>query len=182
MVKLEAYESLKERNPKRILNGEVYKGAKKTMTEYDVLLAQIRGMQKIKLSDREIKIPGFSRNISFLLKVVADFKKSEEELYRPPEYAGTDQITTQFLRPQHFNYSEWKRDVTLPSGDNTTTAEIIPNASGKFSVSDNPPSTAQNMRFVITDLIEYVSDSPVRDIKIEDEDGETRYTNTSAKI
>jgi len=181
MVKLEAYESLKERNPKRILNGEVYKGAKKTMTEYDVLLAQLRGMQTIKLSERKITIPGFSRNLSFLLKVVADFKKAEEELYRPPEYAGTDQITTQFLRPQHFNYSEWKRDVTLPSGDNTTTAEIIPNASGKFSVSGNPPSTAQNMRFVITDLIEYVSDSPVRDIKIEDEDGETRYTNTSVK-
>jgi len=180
-VKLEAYESLKERNPKRILDGKVYRGAKKTMTEYDVLLAQLKGMQKIKLSDREIKIPGFSRNISFLLKVVADFKKAEEELYRPPEYAGTDQITTQFLRPQHFNYSEWKRDVSLPSGDNTTTAEIIPNASGKFKVSSDPPSTGQNMRFVITDLIEYVSDSPVRDIKIKDEDGETRYTNTSVK-
>jgi len=59
MVKLEAYESLKERNPKRILNGEVYKGAKKTMTEYDVLLAQLRGMQTIKLSDRKSLFPAF---------------------------------------------------------------------------------------------------------------------------
>lgn len=180
-MKLETYEDLKEVKPQNILTHEVFKGAKRTMKEYDVLKAQLAGMETLKLAERDIVLPGFSRNFSFLMKVVADYVDDKGDLYRPPEFAGTDQITTQFLRPQHFNYQEWRRDVSLTG--TTLEAQIIPktNDGSTFGLGSDPPSTVNDLRFVITDFIDYAADSPVRDIKIDDEDGESRYTNTVVK-
>lgn len=131
------------------------------MSEYDIAKEALVAMSKYQIGEREIKLPGFTRNLGLLLQCVADFKDKVKRPVIPPEIATSDMMTVEPLRPEVFDLDLYKR-TGLTVGE----YHIIPTAATTWS------ATKDEEVVVITDWIEFLSPVNVTAIKATDLDGE----------
>jgi len=131
------------------------------MTEYEIVKEALVAMSKFQIGEREIRLPGFNRNLGLLLQCVADFKDKVKRPIMPPEIATADMITVEPLRPEVFGLDTYKR-----TGLTVGTYHIIPTAVGTWS------ATKDEEVVVITDWIEFLTPVNVTAIQAADLDGE----------
>jgi len=72
-------------------------------TEYQISLDALRGMKNIKISNREITLPGLERHTPLILQVLAEFKDKKKRNIMPLMYAKSDDIVIEPLRPEQFS-------------------------------------------------------------------------------
>jgi len=72
-------------------------------TEYQVSLDALRGMKTIRLSNREITLPGLERHTPLILQTLAEFKDKKKRNVQPLMYAKADDIVIEPLRPEQFS-------------------------------------------------------------------------------
>jgi len=137
-------------------------------TEYDIVKDALAGISTIRIAQREIKIPGLTRYTDLIMSVLAEFKSKEKRNVMPLQYAKSDDIVIMPLRPAHFNLYSYKKNVTVEAGKYTAQDNIIPQASGTFTVPDK-------QIIVITDFVDFAPESPVTAIQVADVDGEKWY-------
>ena len=131
------------------------------MSEYDIVKEALVAMGKYQIGEREIRLPGFNRNLGLLMQCVADFKEKVARSVVPPEIATSDTITVEPLRPEVFGL-----DTYLRTGLTTGTYNIIPTAAGDWS------TTKDEEVVVITDWVEMLTTVNVTAIQALDIDGE----------
>jgi len=125
-------------------------------TEYDIVKDFIVGLSTLRISTREIKIPGITRNMDLVIKAVAEFKDKKKRNIMPIQYAKSDDIVVESVaRPQIFGLTSFTKTTSssAPSVEN-----IIPQASGSFSVDDDE-------LIIITDWIELEPDAPIVELQ-----------------
>jgi hypothetical protein len=133
----------------------------RTYTEYDVMKSAIDRASRLIIGEREVTVPGLSRNSELILKVLADFKAKKRLNVVPLQYAKSDDITMEvgIIRPEYFGL-----DTYLRTGLAVGTCHIIPTAAGTFSVpTDNI--------CIITDLVELQPTRHVPTVVFADVDG-----------
>jgi len=131
------------------------------MSEYDIVKEALVAISKYQIGEREIKLPGFTRNMGLLIQCVADFKEKVKRPVMPPEIATSDMITVEPLRPEVFGLDLYKR-TSLGIG----TYHIIPTSTGTWS------ATKDEEVVIITDWIEFLTPVNVTAIQASDLDGE----------
>jgi len=131
------------------------------MSEYDIAKEALVAMSKYQIGEREIKMPGFTRNMGLLIQCVADFKEKAKRPFMPPEIATSDMITVEPLRPEVFALDTYKR-TSLGIG----TYDLIPTGAGTWS------ATKDEEVVIITDWIEFLTPVNVTAIQAADLDGE----------
>jgi len=131
------------------------------MSEYDIVKEALIAMSKFQIGEREIRLPGFTRNLNLLLQCVADFKEKVKRPVVPPEIVTSDMITVEPLRPEVFGL-----DAYLRTGLTVGTYHIIPTAAGTWTAAKDEEIV------VITDFIELLPDIRVTAIQAADLDGE----------
>ena len=72
-------------------------------TEYDMALDALRGMKNIRVSDRDITLPGLERHTPLILQVLAEFKAKQARNVQPLMYAKADDIVIEPFRPEQFS-------------------------------------------------------------------------------
>jgi len=72
-------------------------------TEYQVALDALTAMKKIRLSDRDIVLPGLERWTPLILQVLAEFKTKQKRNLMPLAYAKSDDVVIEPLRPEQFS-------------------------------------------------------------------------------
>ena len=71
-------------------------------TEYGVALDALSAMKKIRISDREVTLPGLERWTPLILQVLAGFKETRDRNVMPVAFAKADDIVIEPLRPEQF--------------------------------------------------------------------------------
>jgi len=138
-------------------------------TEYEIVLHELRLYKRLIIANREITLPGLERNTELIMKVLAEFKSKEKRNVMPIQFAKTDDIVIQPLRPGHFDLETFATSVSIPAGQNYATFHVIPQgASGNFNVSDK-------QIYVITDFIELTPEPAVTAIQVKNIDGVSQY-------
>ena len=66
-------------------------------------LDALRGMKTIRLSNRDIILPGLERHTPLILQTLAEFKEKQKRNVQPLMYAKTDDIVIEPLRPEQFS-------------------------------------------------------------------------------
>ncbi|GAI19131.1 unnamed protein product, partial [marine sediment metagenome] len=72
-------------------------------TEFEVARDALVGMKTIRLSNRELTLPGLTRHTDLVLKVLAEFKDKKKRNFQPLMYAKKDDIVIEPLRPEQFS-------------------------------------------------------------------------------
>ena len=72
-------------------------------TEYSMALDALRGMKTIRISNREVTLPGLERYTPLILQVLAEFAKKQQRNVQPLMYAKSDDIVIEPLRPEQFS-------------------------------------------------------------------------------
>lgn len=124
-------------------------------TEYRVAKDLLNGWSVLRIGERDIKIPGMTRHKELILKVLADFKTKKKRNFVPPQFAKSDDITMEPLRPEVFDL-----DNFYLSGLTVGTVDIIPQTAGYFELSDDEV-------IVITDWIEMLPDITITALQAE---------------
>lgn len=137
-------------------------------TEYDIVKDALAGMVKVRIANRDIKLPGLVRNMNLIINVLAEFKSKEQRNVMPLAYAKSDDIVIAPLRPQNFGIQSYKKDVTIAAGSYTAEDNIVPQVAGTYTIPDK-------QIFVITDFVDFAPESPVTAIQVKDVDGESWY-------
>ena len=139
-------------------------------TEYDVVRAELKAMSILRISNRQIEIPGLTRSIDLIVACVAEFKDVRKWNVMPLQFAKADDIVVMPLRLEHIagNIQVW-RTLTLATGRFTGEFGIIPQ-----TAIGAPPAVfkvPENQRFVLTDIIELNSPPGLTAVRIRDIDG-----------
>jgi hypothetical protein len=137
-------------------------------TEYDVVKDALAGIKKIRIGYRELTLPGLDRNSELVMKVLAEYKSKEKRNVMPLQYAKSDDIVVSALRPQLFGIQMYIQDVTISANKYTAESNIIPQATGSYSV-------PTKQIFIITDFVDMVAESPVTAIQAKDVDGVSQF-------
>ena len=98
-MELEELRRIKEVNAQTILSRQIAPLG----TEYSMALDALRGMKNIRVSDREITLPGLERHTPLILQVLAEFKEKQRRNVQPLMYAKTDDVVIEPLRPEQFS-------------------------------------------------------------------------------
>jgi len=117
----------------------------------------------VKLSERDIDIPGLTRAANLILQVLASFKEKERKNVMPLQYAKDDDIVLMQIRPESFGLDNFVR-----TGLTVGTVHIIPQTTGNYSVPDK-------QIFVITDFIEINPTPIITAIRVVNIDGVPQY-------
>ncbi|MEM2618769.1 MAG: hypothetical protein QW356_04710 [Candidatus Hadarchaeales archaeon] len=112
-------------------------------TEYDVVKDALAGMKTLRISERELKIPGLDRHTDLIIAAVAEFKQKKARNVMPLQFAKTDDITVEPLRPEVFGLTTYLRTGLTPGEYN-----IIPTGPGAQTIDTD------NELIIITDLVE----------------------------
>jgi len=97
-MELEELSRIKAVNAETILSRQVAPLG----TEYQVALDALRGMKTIRISNREITLPGLERHTPLILQVLAEFKEKQKRNLMPLAYAKADDVVIEPLRPEQF--------------------------------------------------------------------------------
>ena len=97
-MELEELKRLQKVNAKTLLKREVLEA----QTEYEVSLDALRGMKNIKISNRELTLPGLERHTLLILQVLAEFAQKQQRNVVPVMYAKSDDIVIEPFRPEQF--------------------------------------------------------------------------------
>lgn len=121
-------------------------------TEHQVSLDALRGMKTIRISNREITLPGLERHTPLILQVLAEFKDKKKRNVQPLMYAKADDIVIEPLRPEQFTANAVTLDNWIQAGLVVGERAILPaivqaGAATSIAVDDDEI-------FIFTDFIE----------------------------
>ena len=125
-------------------------------SEYDIVVDALAGMRKIRLANRDIELPGLSRQMNLILQALAEFKEKKKRNVMPLQYAKTDDIVIEPLRPEQFSAgsSPTILDNWLQTSLSVGEHNLLPNeaqvADGGTSISVDDDEV-----FIFTDFIEH---------------------------
>lgn len=138
-------------------------------TEYDVLLHELAKMRTLRIANREIEMPGLTRNLGLICQVMAEFKEKEKRNVMALQYAKSDDIVLMGLRLEHIATNiQVQQDITIAATKFVEIFDILPQVSGVFTVPDK-------QIFIFTDVIELFSPVSLTGIRIADVDGVPQY-------
>lgn len=152
-MELEELGRLMSVEPSSILNRRIEAlGA----TEYQVVQDALAGMRKIILANRDIDLPGLTRQATLVTQVLAEFKEKKKRNVMPLQYAKTDDIVIEPLRPEQFSAGSTPTvlDNWLQTSLSVAEHNLLPN---EAQVSDGATKIEvdDDEVFVITDFIEH---------------------------
>ena len=98
-------------------------------TEYQVAMDALSAMKKIRISNREITLPGLQRWTPLVLQVLADFKDTRNRNIMPVAYAKSDDIVIEPLRPEQFTANAVTLDNWIQAGLVVGERALLPNIS-----------------------------------------------------
>ena len=98
-------------------------------TEYQVSLDALRGMKNIKISNRDITLPGLERHTPLILQVLAEFKDKKKRNVQPLMYAKSDDIVIEPLRPEQFTANAVTLDNWIQAGLTVGEKALLPSVS-----------------------------------------------------
>lgn len=137
-------------------------------TEFEVARDALVGMKTIRLSNRELTLPGLTRHTDLILKVLAEFKDKQKRNFVPLTYAKADEIVIEPLRPEQFiaGDSDTTIDSWIQLGLAVGETPILPSVT---QVADG--ATVVNVDddevFIFTDFIEVKPDIEITAIQAE---------------
>lgn len=125
-------------------------------TEYDMVKDALAGMRTIRLGDRDINLPGLTRNTELICQVLAEFKGKKKRNVQPLQFAKSDDIVIEPLRPEQFTgpTSGITLDNWRQAGLAVGAVSILPNAA-QVAGGDTTIDVNDNEVFIITDWIEH---------------------------
>jgi hypothetical protein len=123
-------------------------------TEYEVVRDALVGMKTIRIAERELTLPGLTRNTDLCIKVLADFKDKKKRNVQPLQYAKTDDIVIEPLRPEQFTVNAVTLDnwvqTALAVGERAVLPSVLQDAGG----ADRAVTVDDDEVFIITDWVE----------------------------
>jgi len=126
-------------------------------TEYQVALDALRGMKTIRISNREVTLPGLERHTPLILQALAEFKEKKVRNVQPLMYAKADDIVIEPLRPEQFSAGTTPTvlDNWIQAGLVVGETPILPSVT---QIADAPCAAAiavdDDELFIFTDFIE----------------------------
>jgi hypothetical protein len=137
------------------------------LTEYEAVKDQLAGLRNVMISEREIRLPGFSRFVTqgIITGAIAQFKAKEKKPVMPLYFAKSDHLVLSALRPAHFGLSTFAKEVTIGAGKYTAIDNLFPTAA------DTTYEIPDDQLLIITDFIDFQPESPVTAIQVKDADG-----------
>jgi len=124
-------------------------------TEYNVVRDALAGMKTLRISERELKLPGLERHTDLIIKTVAEFKTKKKRNVMPLQFGKTDDIVIEPLRPEVFGLDNY-----LQTGLTVGTYDIIPQTAGTHSIDTD------NEIIIITDFVEMQTEPKVTAIQV----------------
>lgn len=135
-------------------------------TEYEVARDALRGMKTIRLSNRDITLPGLERHTDLILKVLAEFADKKKRNFQPLTYAKADDIVIEPLRPEQFSAGAGPTvlDNWIQAGLVVGETNILPSVT---QVADGATTITvdDDEIFIITDFIETKPDIEITAIQ-----------------
>lgn len=164
--------------PSKVLSDKVVEINGRALTEEELVREELKKMSTVKISNRDITLPGLGDPAvqELIVAAVADFKKESNvsRVVKPEYLASIDDITIIPLRPEVFGVNDYIQ-TGLTAG---TTTRILPKegtpagpagvgevtSDGFFKV--NP----KEARIIITDFVEFSPDTPITATKFNVDD------------
>jgi len=122
-------------------------------TEYEVARDALRGMKTIRLSNREITLPGLERHTDLILKVLAEFKDKQKRNIQPLMYAKADDIVIEPLRPEQFTVNATTLDNWIQAGLVAGETDLLPSVT-QDGAGAKVVDVDDDEIFIFTDFIE----------------------------
>lgn len=123
-------------------------------TEYDVVRDALVGMKTIRIGNRDLTLPGLTRHTEICFKVLADFKTKKKRNVQPLQYAKSDDIVIEPLRPEQFTVNGVTLDnwvqAALVVGERAVLPTILQDAGGAATAIPVDDDEV----FIITDWVE----------------------------
>jgi hypothetical protein len=165
-MELEELKRLMAIDPKAILSRRI----DPLGTEYDVVKDALVGMATLRIGERELRIPGLERHRDLILKTVAEFKDKKKRNVMPLQFAKTDDITVEPLRPEHFGLDNYVR-TGLSVGTVTLFDISVDTDNEIFVITDFCEAKAVPVITAILPTVDGVTQNPLemrKDLKISD--------------
>jgi len=118
-------------------------------TEEEIARDALAGMRTIRLAERDLTLPGLTRHTDLIIKALAEFKNRKKRNVMPLQYAKSDDIVIEPIRPEQFGLDNYEISISAAGS-----LDIIPQGSGTFSVDDDE-------MFIFTDWAEHADGEPV---------------------
>ena len=159
-----------EINSKAILSSRV----EPLGTEYDIIKHELAKLRILRIANREIEIPGLTRNLELILQVITEQKTKEKRNILPVQYAKSDDLVAMPLRLEHIAANiQAQRALTLAADKYVGEFGIIPQSAvgANTTVFDIPIKQI----IIVTDVIELYSPVGLTGVRVRDVDGLKQY-------